>query len=76
MPMSTKIVLISFLRANMLRRHGGQHLQVIYIFPQPNLFGLLLPGGLLGAQRNGTQFSPTCGRFGYIGTRWSSDVDP
>ena len=68
--------LISFSSANMLRRHGGQHLQATYISPQLNPFGTLLPGGRLGAQQNGTQSSPICGRFGYIGTRWSSEVDP
>ena len=32
--------------------------------------------GRFGAPQNGTQSSLTCGRFGYIGTRWSSEVDP
>ena len=60
----------------MLRQHDRQHLQAAFISPQLNPFGTLLPGGRFGAQQNGTQSSPTCGRSGYIGTKWSSEVDP
>ena len=60
----------------MLKRHGGQHLQAALISPQLSPFGNPLPGGRFGAQQNGTQSSPTCGRSGYIGTKWSSEVDP
>ena len=76
MAASAKIVLIHFLSVHLLRRHGGQHLQVVLMYPRLNHFGPLLPGGRFGAPLNGTQSSLTCGRLGYIGTRWSSDVDP
>ena len=65
-----------FFKCTFLRRHGGQHLLAVLMYPRLNLSGPLLPGGRFGAPLNGTQSSPTCGRFGYIGTRWSSEVDP
>ena len=76
MAASAKIVLIYFSSVHLLRRHGGQHLQAVLMYPRLNHFGPLLPGGRFGAPLNGTQSSLTCGRFGYIGTRWSSEVDP
>ena len=61
MAASAKIVRIYFSSVHLLRRHGGQHLQAILMYPRLNLSGLLLPGGRFGAPRNGTQSSPTCG---------------
>ena len=76
MAASAKIVRISSSSVHLLRRLGGQHLLAVLMYPRLNPSGPLLPGGSFGAPLNGTQSSPTCGRFGYIGTRWSSEVDP
>ena len=73
---SAKIVLICSSSVHLLMRHGGQHLLAVLMYPRLNLSFPLLPGGCFGAPLNGTQSSPTCGRFGYIRTRWSSEVDP
>ena len=76
MAASAKIVCIYISSVHLLRCHGGQHLQAVLVYPRLNLSGPLLPRGPFRAPLNGTQSSPTCGQFGYIGTRWSSEVDP